>query len=93
MTLKEYMTVAEASEKLKCTPEHVALLSRQWKLPGAEKKGRDWFIPIKAIEGYALQGKGGNAVKGWQTRRARKEAEANALKEEINQAIAANKKK
>ena len=48
----DMLTTREAAEIIGILPSSVKLLCRQGKLPGAEKRGRDWFIPRESAEGY-----------------------------------------
>lgn len=47
---QEYLSVAEASRKLRCHRETVARLVRAGKLPGAFKLGKVWAVPSQELE-------------------------------------------
>jgi excisionase family DNA binding protein len=44
------LSVRETALRLGCTQKYVRDLLYEQKLPGAQKKGREWCIPISAIE-------------------------------------------
>lgn len=44
----DYLTTTEAAEKWEVVPATIRLWSRDGKIPGAVKAGRDWLIPIDA---------------------------------------------
>lgn len=56
--MDDMITTKEASEIIGILPRSVKTLCQQGKLPGAEKRGRDWFIPRESAEGYKPGGQG-----------------------------------
>ena len=46
------LTTAEAAAIIGCRPASVKNLCQRGKIPGAEKRGRDWFIPRASAEAY-----------------------------------------
>ena len=63
----EYITIKEASEKWNISVRRVQVLCRQERIPGAEKFGRDWAIPMdaeKPLDGRITTGE----YKNWRKR-------------------------
>lgn len=50
--MNEMITTTEAAAIIGCRPASVKNLCLRGKLPGAEKRGRDWFIPRASAESY-----------------------------------------
>ena len=44
----DYMTLKEASEKWNISPRMINYYCSEGRIPGAEKKGTIWLIPINA---------------------------------------------
>lgn len=44
----DYMTLKEASEKWNISPRMINYYCSEGRIPGAEKKGTVWLIPINA---------------------------------------------
>jgi excisionase family DNA binding protein len=50
MTNAKTLTVRQAALRLGNTQKYIRDLLYEQKLPGAQKKGREWLIPLTAIE-------------------------------------------
>lgn len=46
------LTAREAGDVLQVNPQHVRELCAGGRLPGAEKRGRDWTVPEAAVTAY-----------------------------------------
>ena len=46
----DYMTLKEASEKWNISPRMINYYCSEGRIPGAEKKGTVWLIPINAVK-------------------------------------------
>ena len=50
--MEKLYSIAETAEMLGLQPVRTRELCRQGRLPGAQKVGRDWVVPERAIKEY-----------------------------------------
>jgi len=80
--MNEMITTTEAAAIIGCRPASVKNLCLRGKIPGAEKRGRDWFIPRASAEeytpgpqGFAVTPYRGGRKPGTKVKKKRKEKE------------------
>ena len=79
--MEGYMTTQEAAEYLDYRMEYISVLCATGKLPGAKKMGKKiWIIPEKSVFEYKP------GPQGFAVMKARKLAEAEQLRNTINEA-------
>ena len=54
----QYLTVAQTAQKINRTPQVIRKHAISGNIPGAVKHGRDWMIPVDAIEMLANMPRG-----------------------------------
>ena len=56
--MEDLITTTEAAKISRYNRDHIMLLCRTGKLPGARKMGRDWLIPRESLLAYKPGPKG-----------------------------------
>ena len=51
----DVLTTKEVADRLGCSPVAVKRRCQNGQIEGAEKKGHDWLIPAKALEGLVIK--------------------------------------
>jgi len=54
----EYFIAKQVAERFNVTPRTVTNWCKAGLLPGARKPGRDWLIPVEALDGFTPPDRG-----------------------------------
>lgn len=55
---KEYITIRGIAKRLGVSVTRINFLVRQGRFPGAEKLGKQWIIPVEAVDNYVPRSPG-----------------------------------